>query len=106
MNKQEVLKKLEVLIPDRDDFTGDMILCLNGKDNYPDVYQQTHLAYLPQMLGKINAFMTAQYTMQFVVAEQERAHATVLANCKPEDKEGIEEMLNLVRKKDEATSST
>jgi len=97
MDKQEILKILEEMIPENDEYTGDLILCLNQKDNYPSVYQKVRVHNMPNMLGKINAFMTVQYTMQFVMAEQERVQAVILENSKPEDKEGIQEMLDLFK---------
>jgi len=99
MNKQEILKILEEMIPENGEFTGDMILCLNDKDDCPNVYPHIGrggMRIMPQMVGKISMYMTAQYTMQFVAAEHARVQARLLEGCKPEDKEDMSAMLDLI----------
>ena len=82
MDKQEILKKLEEIIPEND-YSGDMILCLNTKDNFPNVYPSADLNYIPQMVGKIQTFGTAQYTMHMFSLKQ-KAMLDNLAKADPE----------------------
>jgi hypothetical protein len=94
MNKQEILKKLEDLIPESD-YSGDMMLCLNTKDNYPNVYPSVDINQIPQMIGKVQAYGTAVYTKHLLAVEQYEGHMRILKDCKPEDKKDIVEMLEL-----------
>lgn len=84
MNKKEILKKIENMIPEKD-YSGDILLCLSSIDNYPDVYPSIAPNQIPMVIGKIQAYCTSMYTMHLLKIEQLKRFDKLIKSLSPDE---------------------